>query len=201
MAQFFPFAQRGVPEGLILNQRRARTLAALVEHGLEILPIRTLAEARDKALELADVDEAEVEGDFLRAADLGALSLLERPDEACGVDQRVRRSGVEPGEAASHPLDAQFSGFEIDAIDVGDLVLAARRRLERLGDLDDAGIIKVEAGHRPVPLGSGGRFFDRYGSAGGIEFNHPVALRIGHVIGEHGPTLIAWRRPARLRPE
>ena len=46
-------------------------LAALDKHGLEILPVRAFAEARDQALELGGVDEAEVEGDFLRAADLG----------------------------------------------------------------------------------------------------------------------------------
>ena len=70
--------------------------------------------------------------------------------------------------------------------------------LSALGDLDDARIVKIEAGHRPVRLGSGGFLFDRYGSAGGIEFNHPVALRIGHVIGEHSCALIASRRPAKL---
>src|ERR1700722_2271865 len=99
-----------------LNQRRAGTLAALVEHGLEILPVRALSEARDEALELRDVDQAELEGDFLRTADLGPLSLLECSHEACGVDQRVRRSGVEPGEASPHPFDAQCASFEIDPV-------------------------------------------------------------------------------------
>src|SRR5262249_4638567 len=157
----------GSPDlGSVLNQRRAGPLAALIEHGLEILAVGALAEPRDEAFELSVVDEAESEGDFLRAADLGPLSLLESSHETCGVDQRVRRSGVEPGEASSHPFDAQFSGFEIDAIDVSDLILAARRRFEPLRELDNAKIVKVEPGHRPVRLGNRGFLFDRYGSSG-----------------------------------
>src|ERR1700733_5949652 len=87
-------------------------LAALLEHRHDVLPVGVLAEAGDDSLELGDVDQAEVEGDFLGAADLGALALLDGPDEARSVDERVRRSGVEPGEAASHALDAQCPGLE-----------------------------------------------------------------------------------------
>ena len=57
---------------------------------------------------------------------------------------------------------------------------------------------KVETGHRPVRLGNSGLLFDRYGAAGRIEFNHPVALWIWHVIGEDGRALFALRRPAKL---
>ena len=68
------------PRGVAASELR-RGLAALDEHGLEILPIGALAEARDEALELGDVDEAEVEGDFLGAADLRPLSMFDRADE------------------------------------------------------------------------------------------------------------------------
>ena len=56
VAQFVP--ARGVGG---LQVSAAPGLAALVEHRLQILPIGALAEAGDDALELGDVDEAEVE--------------------------------------------------------------------------------------------------------------------------------------------
>ena len=89
------------------DQPRSMDWLRSVSTDWEILPVRAFAEARDQALELGDVDEAEVEGDFFRAADLEPLALLERPHEARRVDQRVGRSGVEPGEAASHALDVE----------------------------------------------------------------------------------------------
>ena len=49
-----------------------------------------------------------------------------------GLEQRVVRAGVEPGEAAAHDLDVELAALEVDAVDVGDLELAARRGLERL---------------------------------------------------------------------
>ena len=73
-----------------------------------------------------------VEGDLFRAADLHALADFEGAHEARRLDQRIRRAGVEPGEAAAHALDVERARFEIDAVEVGDLVLAARRGLERL---------------------------------------------------------------------
>src|SRR5271165_5125505 len=68
---------------------RRRGVAALLEHGKQVLPVRALAEARDEALELGDFDEAEVEGDFLGAADLRALALLQSSEETRGVDKGV----------------------------------------------------------------------------------------------------------------
>src|SRR5271168_4402828 len=59
-----------------------RGVGALLEHRHEVLPVGALAEAGDDSLELGDVDEAKVEGDFLGAADLGPLALLYGPDEA-----------------------------------------------------------------------------------------------------------------------
>src|SRR5438552_16734306 len=102
-----------------------RRLMAFLQHRAQILAVRALAEACDDPLELRRVDEAEFEGDFLGTTDLKALTQFERAHETCRVDERIGGSGVEPGETASHALDVEFAGFEIDAIDVGDLVFAA----------------------------------------------------------------------------
>ena len=60
------------------------------------------------------------------------------------------RAGIEPGKAAAELLDGQPPSFEIDAIGVGDLKLAARRRLELARDLDDRRIVEIKPGHRPI---------------------------------------------------
>ena len=44
--------------------------------------------------------------------------------------QAVVGAGVEPGEAAAEPDDVKVPALEIGAIDVGDLELAASRRLD-----------------------------------------------------------------------
>ena len=55
-------------------------------------------------------------------------------------------AGVEPGEAAAQQLDLQLAALEIAVVDVGDLELAARRRLEAGGDVEDAVVVEIEAG-------------------------------------------------------
>ena len=47
------------------------------------------------------------------------------------LEQRLVRAGVEPGDAAPEQLDVQLSALEVGAVHVGDLELAARRRLQR----------------------------------------------------------------------
>src|SRR5437016_3486185 len=110
--------------------------SAFLEPSVQILPVGALAELSDDRLELPLVDEAQIESDLLRAADLDALSEFERADEVRRVDQRIRCPRVEPSVAAPEALDIQPTGFEIGAVHVGDLVFAARRRLEGLRNLD-----------------------------------------------------------------
>ena len=47
----------------------------------------------------------------------------------------MQRAGVEPGIAAAEPLDRELPLRQIGAVDVGDLELAARRGLQRGGDV------------------------------------------------------------------
>ena len=74
---------------------------------------------------------AGVESDLLGTGDLEALALLQRADEFGRLDQRIRRAGVEPGEAAAEPLDLQLAALQIEPVEVGDLQFAARRGLQR----------------------------------------------------------------------
>ena len=43
-----------------------------------------------------------------------------------GLEQRLGRARVEPGEAAAQPNDIQLAELRINAIEIGDLQLAAR---------------------------------------------------------------------------
>src|SRR5690606_9178431 len=72
------------------------------------------------------VDIAHAVADLFEAGDLHALSLLERLHEARRREQRLEGAGVEPGKAASHPLDRELAGVEIEAVEVGDFKFAAR---------------------------------------------------------------------------
>ena len=86
---------------------------------------------------LAGVEEAVLERDLLEARDLDALPVLDGAHEGRCLVEAFMRTGVEPGIAAAEPRDGQVAPFEIGAVDVGDLQLAARRRLDRRRDVED----------------------------------------------------------------
>ena len=83
------------------------------------------------------------QGDFLGASDTQALTLLQDLDEMAGFDQRGMRAGIEPGKAAAEHLHIEIAAIEIGLVDVGDLDLAARRRLDAGCDLDNVVVIKM----------------------------------------------------------
>ena len=70
------------------------------------------------------------EGDLLQAGDVDALAVLQRADELAGLEQAVVGAGVEPGVAAGQVFDEEVARFQVDAVEVGDLQLAARRGLQ-----------------------------------------------------------------------
>ena len=109
-----------------------------------------LAECARVVAQLGGVDEAHAEGDLLRAADLEALALLDGLHEGRRLQQAVGRAGIEPGAAAAEPFDVQRAVLQIDAVEIGDLQLAARRRLQPRGESLTSRVVEIEAGHRPV---------------------------------------------------
>ncbi len=133
--------------------------------------------------ELGGSNPALAEGDFLRASDLQALALFNRGDELPGFEQAVVGAGVQPGVAAAEGLHLQLALLQIDAVDVGDLQLAARRGLEVGGDVAHLRVVEVQAGDGVAALRLGRLFFDADGAAGGVELDHAVAFGVVHVIG------------------
>src|SRR5438270_560770 len=134
----------------VANPGRERSGGLAFDPPTQILSVIRAAERRCQGLELTRVDKAAIEGDLLRARDLEALPFLERSDELRRLDQAVGRAGIEPGIAAAHHLDGQLSAFQIGAVDVGDLKLAAGRWLEVGGDVDHLPVVEIEPGDRPV---------------------------------------------------
>ena len=56
-------------------------------------------------------------------------------------------AGVEPGEPTAEAFNVKIATLKVGIVDVGDLQLAAWRRLDRLGDLDHVVVVEVQAGH------------------------------------------------------
>src|SRR6476469_5589816 len=137
-------------------------------------------------MEMIEGDVAEPERDLLRARHPHALALLEDLDEMAGLDQGSVRAGVEPGEAAAQDFDMEVAPLEIDAVDVGNLELAARRRLQRGGDLYHVVVVEVEAGYGEIRLRMSGLLFDGDGAPPAIQLDDPVGFRRAHGIAEDG---------------
>src|SRR5947209_2764497 len=142
------------------KQRRCRDMSLpaglsgscdeLAMHRQQILPVAALRCPLRQPVELIGIDVTQPQRDLLDAGDAQALALLEDLHEVAGFDQRLVRAGVEPGKAAAEHLDMQVAAFEIGAVDVGDLELAARRRLQRCRDLEHIVIVEIEAGRGDV---------------------------------------------------
>src|SRR5690349_19179153 len=109
-------------------------LLRLVGEREQILPVLGLLQRAPACAQLIERDESLPERDLLEAADLEALPHLDGLDEVARLQQRVGRASVEPRRSAAEQLERQRAGFHIDPIEIGDLELAARRRLEPLCD-------------------------------------------------------------------
>ena len=65
-------------------------------------------------------------------------------------------AGVQPGVAAAHDFDVELALLEIQAVQVGDFVFAARGGFEALGQVYDLVVVEVQAGDGVAGLGAWG---------------------------------------------
>ena len=79
----------------------------------EILSVAVALELGGESVEPCIVDPAESPGDFLGTGDLEALPCLDRGNEFGGLPQALRRSGIEPGEAAAKLFDVELLGLQV----------------------------------------------------------------------------------------
>ena len=78
-------------------------------------------------------------------------------------------------------------GSQVRLVDRGDLQLAPGAGRELAGDLDHPVVVEVQAGHRVAGLRPGRLLLDRQHPAVGVELDHAVLLRVGHLVGEDPP--------------
>ncbi len=74
---------------------------------------------------------------------------------------------------------------QIDAVQIRDLQFTANRRRKRLGVINHIAVIKIQACHRIIRLGTGGLLFKRKHPARIVELGHAVAFRVLHMVGEN----------------
>ena len=158
----------------------------------QILAVLILLERLGELVDLVARDVAHAVGDLFEAGDLEALAGLDGLDKGGCLQKGVVGAGVEPGVAAAHGLDVKLVAREVGLVDVGDLELAARRRLDLFCDIDDVLVVKVKARHGEVGLWRGWLFLEAHGLALLVKLDDAVALRVADVVGED-------RRAVRLR--
>ena len=95
-------------------------------------------------------------------------------------------SGVQPRVTAPHPLHVQFACFEIEAVEVRDLQLAARGGFHLAGELRHALVIEIEPGHSPVRARLLRLFLDRQRFARLVQFDDPIGYGVFDAVAEHG---------------
>ena len=136
--------------------------------------------------ELFAVDETFPPRDLFDAGNAGALAILQNLNELSRRHQGLVRAGIEPREAPAHDFDVGAPPLGIDAIDVGDSELAARRGSQGSCNVDDIAIVEVEPRDCVVRLGYRRFLFDGEHGPVGVELHYPVELRIANAMGEKG---------------
>lgn len=78
---------------------------------------------------IADIalDQAEAFGiDLLGGAEFQPLSGVDGADVVGGIVEGLEGAGIQPGRATGQDGDLQFTHFQVAAVHIGDLQLAAR---------------------------------------------------------------------------
>ena len=140
-------------------------------------------------MQLSEVYPALAPGYLLDAADAEALAVLYRRHEVGGLEQAVAVARVQPGEAAAEELDPQRPLLQVEAVEVGDLVLAAGGRLQGRGLGRHRVVVEVEAGHGIVALGARGLLLQRDHAARAVELDHAVGTGVLHVVAKDARAL------------
>ena len=107
------------------------------------------------------------------------------------------RAGIQPGIAPAHDLDAQLLALQVEAVQVRDLQLAARRWLEAARQLHHLAVVEIQARHCVIALGLGRFFFQREHLALLVELRHAIALGVGDMVGKHAGACIALHGTAQ----
>src|SRR5215469_9915097 len=108
------------------------------------------------------------------------------------------RPSIEPGVTAAELHDVKLLALQVVAVDVGDLKLPARRRVQASRNVEHRIVVEVKARHRPVryePRWLLDQFDDRTRA---IELKHAVLTRLIDIIGKYGSSARPCRSPAEF---
>ena len=165
-------------------------LSVRVSQFHQVLAVFGLAHLLAEAVELVEVYPTLAPGYLFDAGDTEALAVLDGGYEVGGFEQAVAVAGVEPGEAAAEEFDTQGTFLQVEAVEVGDFVLAAGRRLERSGFLRHGMVVEVESGDGVVALGLLGLLFEGEDAAVGAELDDTVGAGVFDVVAEDTGALL-----------
>ena len=129
-------------------------------------------------------DPAVLPGNLLGHGHGQVLGVLHGADELRGLVQALHGAGVEPRVAAAQGHDRQRPLLQVHPVEVGDLQLAARGRLDLMRLGGDVARVEVQAGDGVGALGLGGLLLDGDGPPLRIELHDPEALGVVHVVAE-----------------
>jgi len=162
------------------------------EEAFEIGTVLAAGKATDELAKLFDGDESAVEGGFLGAADLDALTFLDGLDVGAGLVEGSAGAGIEPGEASREFLDPEGAAAEVLHVDVGDLEFSAGGRLQVPGDGDDVVVVEVQARDGIAAAWFLGLFLDGQGAAGLVELHDAVPFGVMDAVSEDGCTALEF---------
>ena len=114
----------------------------LFDHFEQVLSVLVFEHGLGRLAQFPFGDPAVAVGDPLEACDLEPLPLFEYLDEDGRLRERIVRSGIEPGEAASEGLHLERSLGEEPLVHRGDLQFPACGGFNRFGHGDH--LVRVE---------------------------------------------------------
>ena len=149
-----------------------------------MLPVDRLAVGLRGLLEPGGRDPAVLPGDLLGHGHGQVLGVLHGADELRGLVQALHGAGVQPRVAAAEGDDGQRPLLQVHPVELGDLELAAGRRLHPVGLGGHVARVEVEAGDGVGALGLLGLLLDGDGTALAVELHDAEALGVVHVVAE-----------------
>lgn len=149
-----------------------------------MLAVDRLAVGLGGLLQLGGRDPAVLPGDLLGHGHGKVLGVLHGADELRRLVQALHGAGVQPRVAAAQGDDGQRPLLQVHLVEVGDLQLAAGRRLDLTGLGGHVARVEVQAGDGVGALGLGGLLLDGDSPAPRIELHDAEALGVVHMVAE-----------------
>ena len=153
---------------------------------LQVLPVDRLAVGLGCLLQLGGGDPTVLPGDLLGHGHGQVLGVLHGADELRGLVQALHGAGVQPRVAAAEGHHGQRPLPQVHPVEVGDLQLAARGRLDLMRLGGHVARVEVQAGDGVGALGALGLLLDGDGPPLRIELHDAEALGVVHVVAEDG---------------